>query len=330
MKSVWVVRAGENNELVEDFSRLNLVAYGGAKMGDLRKLKDRAAILEKQKSLNPNVKIGAVRNWAGQHWKMLATISKGDIVLTPIKATRGIMIGVVVGDYEFAPNLVKEYPHIRKVEWKKTVSRDEFSRQARNALGSTLAIFSVQSHREEIEAIFEGREIPPAAKEGEPVADLYEETKEKADEVIADRLSKIDPYDFQKLVAAVLRAMGMRTKVGRPGRDKGVDIVAHPDPLGFGVPVVKTQAKHTKAPIGAPDVRNFLATLREHDKGLFVSTGGFTQEAWEEPDKRGRAVTLLDRDTFIELLIEHYEKLEPEFQAMIPLRKLYIPVEPEE
>ena len=122
----------------------------------------------------------------------------------------------------------------------------------------------------------------------------------------------------------------MRTKVSRPGPDKGIDIVAHPDPLGLETPLVKVQAKHTRATICAPDLRGFLGTLRGDDKGLFVSTGGFTQEAWREPDKSGKTVTLLDRDGFIELLIEHYEKLEPEFQAMIPLRKLYIPVEPEE
>lgn len=63
----------------------------------------------------------------------------------------------------------------------------------------------------------------------------------------------------------------------------------------------------------------------------------YVADAWLEvclPDGRqvagGKAVTLLDQDDFIELLIEHYEKLEPEFQAMIPLKRLNIPVEPEE
>ncbi|MFO8079200.1 MAG: hypothetical protein R6V07_02735 [Armatimonadota bacterium] len=34
----------------------------------------------------------------------------------------------------------------------------------------------------------------------------------------------------------------------------------------------------------------------------------------------------MDRDQFVDLLTEHYEKMEPEYQAMIPLKKVYIPV----
>jgi len=38
-------------------------------------------------------------------------------------------------------------------------------------------------------------------------------------------------------------------------------------------------------------------------------------------------ITLMDRDDFIELLLEHYEKMEPRFQAIVPLTKIWLPVE---
>ena len=64
-----------------------------------------------------------------------------------------------------------------------------------------------------------------AAEESEETAtDLYTETKSKSDELIADRLHKLGPYEFQDMVAAVLRAMGLRTRISEPGPDRGVDI----------------------------------------------------------------------------------------------------------
>lgn len=36
-------------------------------------------------------------------------------------------------------------------------------------------------------------------------------------------------------------------------------------------------------------------------------------------------MTLIDRDDFIELLIENYGAIEPEYQALVPLRPVYIP-----
>lgn len=42
-----------------------------------------------------------------------------------------------------------------------------------------------------------------------------------------------EPYEFQDLVAALLRAMGYYTPFIAPkGKDGGVDIIAYRDPLG--------------------------------------------------------------------------------------------------
>jgi restriction system protein len=44
-------------------------------------------------------------------------------------------------------------------------------------------------------------------------------------------------------------------------------------------------------------------------------------ERSREPSK------LLDRDDFIRLLLEHYEALDPEYKARVPLRKVWVPAE---
>ena len=196
-------------------------------------------------------------------------------------------------------------------------------------MGSTLTVFRLDDHLAEIHravtAVDETIAIVEEEAEEEPP--FFEEVRAKADELIADLISRLDPYDFQDLVAAVLRAMGFRAVSAPPGRDRGVDIVAHPDPFGFERPRIKVQVKHKRSAAGGPEVRAFLGTLRPGDNGLFVSTGGFTSDATLEAERSREPVKLLDRDGFIQLLLEHYETLDPEYKAKVPLRKVWVPAE---
>jgi restriction system protein len=125
----------------------------------------------------------------------------------------------------------------------------------------------------------------------------------------------------------VLRALGFRAVSSSPGPDRGVDIVAHPDPLGFERPRIKAQVKHRRNSASGPEMRSFIATLRDGENGLYVSTGGFTRDAEVEARGAREPVTLLDREDFIRLLLEHYEDLEPEYKAQVPLRKVWVPAE---
>ncbi|HEC34577.1 MAG TPA: hypothetical protein ENI37_07665 [Chloroflexi bacterium] len=187
----------------------------------------------------------------------------------------------------------------------------------------TVTVFQLDDYLDQIHrlAIGETREV----SEEEEAPPFFEETKVKADELIADLISHLDPYDFQDLVAAVLRAMGLRAVSVPPGPDRGVDIVVHPDPFGFERPRIKVQVKHRKGTAGGPELRSFLGTLRSDDNGLYVSTGGFTRDAKLEAERSREPVKLLDRDDFIRLLLEHYEVLDPEFKAKVPLRKVWVP-----
>jgi restriction system protein len=101
--------------------------------------------------------------------------------------------------------------------------------------------------------------------------------------------------------------------------------VAHPDRLGFERPRIKAQVKHRQSSAGGADMRAFMATLRPGESGLYVSTAGFTRDAEVEALGAREPVTLLDRDGFIRLLLEHYEDLDLEYKAQIPLRKVWVP-----
>ncbi len=71
--------------------------------------------------------------------------------------------------------------------------------------------------------------------------------------------------------------------------------------------------------------RTLLGALRQGDKGLYVSTGSFSKEAHYEAERANVPVTLIDLDSLVDLLTSHYESLDAETRALIPLKKFYWP-----
>lgn len=84
--------------------------------------------------------------------------------------------------------------------------------------------------------------------------------------------------------------------------------------------------KHRTAAMGSQEIRSFLGGRHDNDKGLYVSTGGFTKDARYEAERARIPVTLLDLDDLVKSLLEHYERMDIAMQRLIPLRKLYWPV----
>lgn len=329
-QNAWMVRAGNDNELAPLVEEKNAVAIGWNAMGDVSALKTREAFKERYREVFPEHSDDRTNVNAGQIFRFSCRIEQGHYVLTYIKDSREIVIGTANGSYTYDPErFSSDYPHVRPVVWIKRVSRDDFSAPARNSLGSSLTVFQADNHLAEIHKLATGDvEAVDEAVEEDEEPPFFEETSAKANELIADLISHLDPYDFQDLVAALLRAMGFRAVSSPPGRDMGIDIVAHPDALGFERPRIKVQVKHRrKDSTGGSAMRSFLGTLREGDSGLYVSTGGFTGDARLEAERSREPVTLLDRDDFIDLLLEYYEELEPEHKSKVPLRKVWVPTE---
>lgn len=168
-------------------------------------------------------------------------------------------------------------------------------------------------------------EPEPELLEGE-TASTFEESEEAASAEIRDYLSRMPPYDFQNLVAALLKAMGYHVLwVAPPGPDRGVDMIAHTDPLGTSSPRIKVQVKRQpETKIGRDGISSFIGTLGTHDVGIFVSAGGFTAEAEREArSQEQRRLTLIDLDRLVELWIEHSPGLDDADRQRLPLKPIY-------
>lgn len=161
--------------------------------------------------------------------------------------------------------------------------------------------------------------------EPESAGTTLEEAEELAWAEISKYLKSMNPFDFQSLVAALLKAMGYYVSwVSPPGPDKGMDILAYSDPLGTRNPRIKVQVKRREDSISVDGLRSFLAVLGDQDVGIFVSTGGFTSAAEQEArTQEKRKITLLGLERLFDLWVEHYEKITESEKRLLPLKPVY-------
>ena len=332
-KRMWMVRAGEGGLMIDEFRTESWVGIGWTALGDMNRLQSRADFTEAVAQSYPSMKLGQRASSAGQSFRFVREIALGDDVITSDRGERTYVVGEVAGEYEHRGAGSGEYPNIRRVRWQGTVTRDALSVAARNSLGAISTLFLIPpSVAEEIVRLLTSGSVAAelSSKPEEPeaaaeVADLYRDVQSQGFEFIKDKVNALDWNEMQELVAGLLRAMGYKTRISPSGSDRGKDIVASPDGLGFEDPRIVVEVKHRTATMSAPEIRSFLGGRHDHDKGLYVSTGGFTKDARYEAERGRIPITLMDLDDLVRALLEHYEKMDVEMQRLIPLRKVYWP-----
>lgn len=272
-----------------------------------------------------------VINAGRQLYKFNREMKIGDTVLTYNSPQRVYHVGKITGEAQFNPEAPARLAISRAVKWQHTVDRDDLTPAAKNSLGATLTVFQPAPIAiDEIKSLTTGKPTQATtAKETEvEIEDPYAKAELTAHELIKDKLMQLGWEDMQELVAGLLRAMGYKTQVSPNGPDRGKDIVASPDGLGLEAPRIFVEVKHRKAtPMGAPEVRSFIGARNpQHDRCLYVSTGGFSREARYEAERANVPTTLIDSDELVSLLIENYEATDTTIRSLIPLRKTYWPI----
>lgn len=334
----WVVRAGKDAAFIDDFRANSLVAIGWPEAGPIAPSVDDDTLTALFDSAFPASKPGSRRVWQAQVHRFLTEIQAGDPVATYDPNARLYLLGTIAGQPEWRDARLSR---MRAVRWTHQAFRDGLSVETRNGLGSIATFFRTsQETSDELWAKAVPLESasastqPPTPPPAQPADDsesaetiLREEVQEKAEQFIEDRIASLDWRQMQELVAGILRAMGYHATVAADGPDRGVDIFASPDGLGLQEPRIFVEVKHRSGAMGADELRSFLGGRRTGDRCLYVSTGGFTKEARYEADRANVPLTLVTLPKLRELLLQHYETLDPVARALVPLQRLYWPVE---
>jgi len=167
-------------------------------------------------------------------------------------------------------------------------------------------------------------DVPDSVNEQAQEATI-QQMEQLAIDGLRQQINSKNAYEFQDLVAALLRGMNYYTPFVAPkGKDGGIDVIAYQDPLGVKSPRIKVQIKHRESTANVSEIRELMGLLqKEGDIGLFISTGGFTSDAKTTARSSHVHVELIDFDRFIALWQEFYEKLNDEDKDRLRLRPIY-------
>lgn len=331
---MWMVRA-EGGALYDAFRERKVAAIGWTQLAAEAKAgMTRAQLTEIYRQAEPQAKLGRAISGASQVWRFINEIEVKDKVVTYSPANRTYMIGEITGASKHKPEWADDgMALIRPVNWEdKEIDRDALASASKNSLGSTLTVFLVPgSVADDLLAIASGHLlIKPSAEEDELVDGIANDPMANIEldaiERIKDTVSALDWSEMQELVAGLLRAMGYKTQVSPAGPDRGKDIVASPDGFGFENPRIVVEVKHRTGQMDSAAIRSFSAVGRHNDdRGLYVSTGGFSRDAYYEADRAPLRITLWTLDNLVRALVEHYHNTDAETKRLVPLKRIYWP-----
>ena len=332
---MWMVRAGRGGIYADYFLSESVVAIGWGEVGEVDAQTPDREIRRLVNKAYPREKPKTRATWTSLVRRFIKEVGIGDPVVTYDNDSRMYHLGAIrsdAGRSSRKANGEDRQEFFRKVEWTAEVPRDSLSVPTKNRLGGILTLFRVPADASEelLQCAFQPTpngaqddEPPPASETDE--TDAIQEYIDKSDQFIEDAIAKLDWQQLQDLVAGIIRAMGYKTRVSSPGPDRGVDIFASPDGLGLSEPRIFVEVKHRAGSIGAPAIRSFIGGRQQGDRCLYVSVGGFTQEARYEADRSQIPITLIPMSRLRELLVDYYEALDSETRALVPLKRVYWP-----
>lgn len=327
---MWKITAGRANTYVSRFLEDSVVAIGWSEAGDYRDVSSREELIDLFAATWPEQTTRQIQVGAGQVWRFLQEVREGDRVVTYDPTSRLYHVGSIRGAPSYEPERIERLPVVRSVEWTSSVSRDQLSEPTRNTLGAIMTIFLLSGRAEEEVLAKSGSAVsfdrqPAGSPPEDAAADPYADIEDQALERVKDKILSLGWDELQELVAALLRSLGYRTIVSAAGPDRGRDILASRDGFGFEPPRIVVEVKHRRGAMGAPEVRSFLGGRHSDDRGLYVSTGGFTREAQYEAERATTVTHLMNLDDLARSVVEQYEQLDARGRALLPLTRIYWP-----
>lgn len=140
----------------------------------------------------------------------------------------------------------------------------------------------------------------------------YENLRDELAEELLARLKKTSPAFFERVVVELLVKMGYGGSradagkaIGRSG-DGGIDGIIKEDKLGLDVVYIQAKRWDNNS-VGSPDVMQFAGALQAQraNKGIFITTSRFTDDARNYVSKIGSKIVLIDGEQLTGLMIEH-------------------------
>ena len=147
MANMWMVRAGENAFLIDDFKELNIVVIGW-KLSDLSN-KSPNEIKELMKEKYPQANKASLNIYSAQVTRFVYEFDIGDYVISYNPQTHMYLIGKITSNYYYSTELAKKYHtgesycHFRDVEWIGETKKDDLTESSLKPLKALRTIFNI-------------------------------------------------------------------------------------------------------------------------------------------------------------------------------------------
>jgi restriction system protein len=338
---VWLVRAGKHGEDEEYALSQGLAVIGFREAGDLTQFASLEGLTEQLKQRMPSESPRRAENLARQLWAFKEGIHPGDTIVLPLKTRPGqIALGRAVGPYCY-PKIHGENRHTRKVDWEKPdVPRSTFLQDLLYSFGAFMTVCRITRNDAEhrVAAVIAGNPDPgfspaPAETAELPTAETQigagggiDIAQAAHDEIISFVRSHYTGHELSRLIESILQAEGYLTHRSQPGPDGGADILAGKGPLGLDRPSLCVQVKATNEPADVTVFRALQGTMTTFnaDQGLLVSWNGFKQAVKTEARQHIFKIRLWDQSDIVQAIYRNYERLPEEFQAELPLKRIWV------
>ena len=139
----------------------------------------------------------------------------------------------------------------------------------------------------------------------------HQEIMDSIAEELLDRIKKITPQFFERLVVDVLMAMGYggfdnsNGQVTQYSGDGGIDGIIKEDKLGLDT--IYIQAKRWENTVPVSSIRDFAGSLlsKKARKGVFITTSSFPQSAHDYVKSIDPTIILIDGEQLTRMMIEY-------------------------
>lgn len=338
--ALWLVRAGAHGEFEKKFLEENRIYLTWDRLShDLAALKNRGQLRALLEKVYPDASKGRITNNLGQIWAFSQGITQGDCIVLPSKQKPAIHVAKIKGDYTFNPDGDDPFFHYREVEWiVQDVPRTNFDQDLLYSFGALMTVCQVSRNDAEqrvhkmAKNEWKSSGTTPSAKKkveaesaesGEGLEDLAQAARDRIAKLI---FARFKGHGMARLVNAVLRARGYTTYLSPEGPDKGIDILAAPEPMGFGEPRVCVQVKSGDSALDRPTLDQLIGVMQnvQASHGLLVSWGGFKSSVDKEEATQFFRVRLWDQGDLIDQVLAHYDKLDEEIRTELPLKRIWV------
>jgi len=123
---------------------------------------------------------------------------------------------------------------------------------------------------------------------------------------LLEKLKATNPYYFQNVILKLLEKMGYGDFIETPkSGDGGIDGIIRQDKLGL--ERIYIQAKrYTDNKVREGDIRNFIGAMsRDANKGVFVTTSTFDENALKKAHDAGQKIITLDGLGLVDLMLKY-------------------------